>query len=324
MRYSMRPLVSMITYCFNGERFVSKYFDAILSQDYDNIELIFFNNGSIDKTGEIAEEYELKLEARGIKTQIIHYRENQSTCKLKQDAFQIMQGDYFFGCDSDDLIDPDYISTMVDYLETHPEKGIVFCQLRVIEEDTGKQRSIMKMIPRTGDKEAFMDILNGTNINFTAISYMMSREWFEKINPEKKIYISMYGENYQIQIPFLYYNLQGYIEKPLGQYTIRSDSYSSTLDVEKKIRALKGQEESVLATLDQIGAEREYKEYFLKRIRRDRYYTSLLGENNETAQESYDEYRAVQDLGFKDRIGWGLYRMGFYKTIINVKNGSKR
>ena len=266
----------------------------------------------------------MKLEARGIKTQIIHYRENQSTCKLKQDAFQIMQGDYFFGCDSDDLIDPDYISTMVDYLETHPEKGIVFCQLRVIEEDTGKQRSIMKMIPRTGDKEAFMDILNGTNINFTAISYMMSREWFEKINPEKKIYISMYGENYQIQIPFLYYNLQGYIEKPLGQYTIRSDSYSSTLDVEKKIRALKGQEESVLATLDQIGAEREYKEYFLKRIRRDRYYTSLLGENNETAQESYDEYRAVQDLGFKDRIGWGLYRMGFYKTIINVKNGSKR
>ena len=53
------PLVSMITYCFNGERFVSKYFDAILAQNYDNVELIFYNNGSKDRTGEIAESYKI-------------------------------------------------------------------------------------------------------------------------------------------------------------------------------------------------------------------------------------------------------------------------
>ena len=100
----MNPLVSMITYCYNGERFVSKYFDAVLAQDYDNIELIFFNNGSMDRTGEIAEEYKVKLEARGIITHIIHYKENQCTCQLKQDAFHMMKGEYFFGCDSDDLI----------------------------------------------------------------------------------------------------------------------------------------------------------------------------------------------------------------------------
>ena len=60
-------LVSMITYCFNGERFVHKYFEAVLAQDYRNIELIFFNNGSTDRTGEIAEEYKPKLEAKGYK-----------------------------------------------------------------------------------------------------------------------------------------------------------------------------------------------------------------------------------------------------------------
>lgn len=311
----MNPLVSMITYCYNGERFVSKYFDAILAQNYDNIELIFFNNGSEDNTGNIAEEYKLKLEARGITVNIIHYKENQSTCQLKQDAFHMMKGEYFFGCDSDDLIDPDYISTMVSYLQNNPEKGIVYCQLRVIEEETGIQQSIMKMVPRYGDKEAFIDILSGTNINFTAISYMMSKKHYARINPEMNIYISIYGENYQIQIPFLYHNLQGYIEKTLGQYTVRRDSYSGTLDAEKKVRALKGQEESVMATLRQINAEEKYKQYFLRRIRRDRFYTSLLLKDKQLAKECHEEYCDICKLSRKDSFAWVLYKSGLYKII---------
>ena len=315
----MNPLVSMITYCYNGERFVSKYFDAVLAQDYDNIELIFFNNGSMDRTGEIAEEYKVKLEARGIITHIIHYKENQCTCQLKQDAFHMMKGEYFFGCDSDDLIDPDYISTMVEYLQNHPEKGLVYCQLRVIEEETGIQKSIMRMIPKYGDKEALIDILNGINTNFTAISYMMSRKHYERINPGMNIFISVYGENYQIQIPFLYNNLQGYVERPLGQYTVRRDSYTGTLNVEKKIRALKGQEESVMATLRQIGAEQKYELLFLKRIRRDRFYTSLLWTDKQIAKECHKEYIEVCKLSKKDHIAWSLYKIGLYKTVFKVK-----
>ena len=313
------PLVSMITYCYNGERFVHKYFEAILAQDYSNLELIFFNNGSEDKTGDIAESYKIKLEAKGYLVHIIHYKENQSTCQLKQDAFRMMKGDYFFGCDSDDLIDPDYISTMVAYLQEHPEKGIVYCQLRVIEEETGKLKTIAKMKPRYKDKEALVDILNGENINFTAISYMMSRKHFEEINPEKKIYISRYGENYQVQIPFLYHNLQGYIEKPLGQYTVRRDSYTGTLTTEKKLRALKGQEESVLATLKQINAEEKYVKHFLARIRRDRFYTSLLSNDKTIARECYQEYREVKELTAKDNIAWLLHCIGLYKTVIKIK-----
>ena len=317
-------LVSMITYCFNGERFVHKYFEAVLAQDYRNIELIFFNNGSTDRTGEIAEEYKPKLEAKGYEVHIIHYKENQSTCQLKQDAFHMMKGDYFFGCDSDDLIDPDYVSTMAGYLQRHPEKGIVYCQLRVVEEETGILMSIDRMIPRYRDREAFIDILNGVNINFTAISYMMSRKHFEKVNPEKKIYISRYGENYQIQIPFLYNNLQGYIERPLGQYTVRRDSYTGTLTTEKKVTALKGQEKSVLFTLRQINAEKKYYRLFTARIRRDRFYTALHGKDRRTAEECWQEYCRVKKPTKKDILAWALYCMGLYRTVWKIKRRKKR
>ena len=316
-----KPLVSMITYCYNGERFIEQYFEAILAQTYPNIELIFFNNGSSDATGEIAEKYKKILEQKGISVNLIHYQENQSTCLLKQKAFQMMNGEYFFGCDSDDLMDPNYIYEMESFLEQNPDKGIVYCQLRMVQEETGNVLEIMKMKPRLSSKEAFKDILMGENINFTALSYMMSRKHFETINPEKTIYISSYGENYQIQMPFLYHDLQGYIEKPLGQYTVRKDSYTGTMTILKKIKALKGQELSVLATLEQIGMTEidEYKAFFLKRIRKDRFYCSLHYGDKSIAQECFKEYKASSSLSIRDLLAWSLYKVGVFNTVVKLK-----
>lgn len=315
-----QPLVTMITYCYNGARFVSKYFDAILAQTYSNIELIFFNNGSEDSTGEIAESYRDRLEKKGVQVNIIHYKENQSTCQLKQDAFKMMKGEYFFGCDSDDFIDPTYVEEMSKYLIDNPDKGIVYCQLRVIKESTGELLSISKMEPRTGHHQAFVDILTGYNINFTAISYMMSRKHFERINPKKEIFISRFGENYQVQIPFLYNDLQGYINHPLGQYTVRDDSYTGTLNIEKKIRAFKGQEESVINTLQQICDVdyEKYSNFFLKRIRRERFMASILGNDKLVAKECHKELKEVNGENCKLKFYWILHKLGLFKTAYTL------
>ena len=321
------PLVSMITYCYNGARFVSNYFEAILKQTYSNIELIFFNNGSEDKTGDIAESYRKPLEDKGVKVNIIHYSENQSTCELKQKAFQMMNGEYFFGCDSDDFIDPTYIEEMTEYLVSHSDKGIVYCQLRVVQEETGEVLSVMKMTPRYKDKEAFEDILCGTNINFTSISYMMSKRHFEQVNPTKSIYNSRYGENYQVQMPFLYHNLQGYIEKPLGQYTVRRDNYSSKLsDPKKRYEALKGQEKSVLATLMQIQPDNieYYEKFFLSRIRRELFYTALFWNDALAVQESYSELKQIRSTSVKEKMSFMLSKMGLFLTISNLKDKFKK
>ncbi|MBR4131685.1 MAG: glycosyltransferase family 2 protein [Oscillospiraceae bacterium] len=290
-----QPLVSMITYCYNGERFVHKYFEAILSQTYRNIELIFFNNGSKDRTGEIAENYREKLEARGVKTQIIHYEENQNTCELKQKGFELMHGDYFFGCDSDDLIHPTYIEEMAGFLQAHPEKGVVFCQLRVVQEETGEILGINKTVPSSQPRGAYLDMLNARNCMFTAISYMMSRAQYERINPGMKFFISRFGENYQILLPFLYHDLQGYIEKPLGDYTVRGDSYSEKMkrDPQKQINAYKGQEISILATLDSLGGSELDADRLLvkRRLRRERFYAAVASGDTEIRRECFAELR---------------------------------
>ena len=71
----MEKKVSIITPCFNGEGFVERYLNSILNQTYKNIELIFINDGSTDRTEKVVKSYIIKFEEKGMKL-IYIYQEN--------------------------------------------------------------------------------------------------------------------------------------------------------------------------------------------------------------------------------------------------------
>ena len=49
--------VSIVTPCYNGEKYLERFLKSILNQSYGNIELIFINDGSTDQTEEIIKKY---------------------------------------------------------------------------------------------------------------------------------------------------------------------------------------------------------------------------------------------------------------------------
>ena len=51
------PLVSIIINCYNGEKFLQECIKSILSQNYKNWEIIFWDNQSKDKSAEIFKSY---------------------------------------------------------------------------------------------------------------------------------------------------------------------------------------------------------------------------------------------------------------------------
>ena len=69
-----QPLVSIITPCYNCERYIQRYIDFIQKQTYKNIELIFVNDGSTDKTEEILNENKEVIEKIGMKVVYVYQK----------------------------------------------------------------------------------------------------------------------------------------------------------------------------------------------------------------------------------------------------------
>ena len=55
-------MVSLIIPCYNGEKFINRCLDSVLDQSYKDIELIFVNDGSTDKTSAIISRRKEELE----------------------------------------------------------------------------------------------------------------------------------------------------------------------------------------------------------------------------------------------------------------------
>lgn len=304
-----RPLVSLITYCFNGERFIRTYFEALLAQTYTELEVFFFNNGSSDATGKITEEYRPKLEVKFKKVYIEHYEENQPTVSLKNKALSMLKGKYFFGVDSDDIMSQDHVEKLVDYLQMHPETDLVFCKLNVLSERTGEHTGIYEVKPRETAKEHFVDCLLSRNMIYTPIANMIRTEGFLKANHQMSIYVTRYGENYQLLLPLLYYKKPGLMDETLGEYLVREDSYTAKLrDYGKRLTALEEQIITITETLKlmHIPDEEYFRKIAEKRLRRDCLVVAIASGDREKMKEQFRKAKKCRAVSPKTYLRYLL------------------
>ncbi|ALU13850.1 glycosyl transferase GT2 family [Eubacterium limosum] len=221
-----QPLVSIITPCYNGEKFIDRYFKSILNQTYSHIELIFVNDGSIDQTEKIALTYKEKFEKCGC---VFHYifQENQGQAAAINRGLEIFQGEYLIWPDSDDWLEPDSIEKRVAFLEANTEYGFVrsngyFCKIK-------DHRVISKRIISDNNnrfkKNIFDDLIDETTFCCCGC-YMIRKNSFLNVNPERKILENKGGQNWQIEIPIAYNYKCGYIDKPLYNIFERESSHS--------------------------------------------------------------------------------------------------
>jgi glycosyltransferase involved in cell wall biosynthesis len=57
-----KPLISIITVVFNGEKFLEETIQSVINQTYDNVEYIIIDGGSTDGTVDIIKKYEDKID----------------------------------------------------------------------------------------------------------------------------------------------------------------------------------------------------------------------------------------------------------------------
>ena len=102
-----RPLISVIVPIFNVEEYLPKCVDSILSQSYDNLEVILVDDGSPDGCPDMCEEYR----RRDTRVRVIH-KENGGLSDARNVGMDIALGEYIFFLDSDDWLLPEGIETL--------------------------------------------------------------------------------------------------------------------------------------------------------------------------------------------------------------------
>lgn len=217
--------VSLITPCYNSERYMDRYFGSILALDYPAIELILVDDGSTDKTAEKMEEYRDRLEEKGIEVIYIH-QENKGLPAAVGRGLEIFTGDYLKWSDADDVLSPQILSEQVSFLELHPDKGFVLCAAALVDD-----KDPDKVLGAYGGKVSsgrsyFTDLIMERKVACGAGVALVRREAFLDVLPTRHIYEDSEGQNWQIMLPLSYHYDTGYIDKVLFKVAVHADSSS--------------------------------------------------------------------------------------------------
>lgn len=99
-------LVSILIPLYNSEKWIGDTIQSILSQSYSNIEVVIVDDGSTDKSFEIARSFA----SEKVK---IFQQPNSGGCVARNKAFELSTGEYIVFFDADDLMYPDKIKNQM-------------------------------------------------------------------------------------------------------------------------------------------------------------------------------------------------------------------
>jgi glycosyltransferase involved in cell wall biosynthesis len=124
----MNPKVSLIMTVHNRERYLEEAIASVLAQIYDNYELILWDDGSTDRSGEIATHYAT------IDRRIRFFKaEYQGRNAALRAAHQKADGYYLDWIDSDDLMPSTTLAATVGFLNAEPDIGMVYTDHQIID-----------------------------------------------------------------------------------------------------------------------------------------------------------------------------------------------
>lgn len=254
-----RALVTIITPCYNGEAFLDQYFASVLAQTYQDLELIFVNDGSTDRTEEIALSYRDALENRGIVFKYL-YQPNGGQASAMNTGFREMTGEYLVWPDSDDLMTPDSIEKRVRFLEENPSFGMVRSNAVALTYDSHEVRFRFSNSENRFREDIFLDLI--LEDTYCACGcYMIRTDCFREIYPDRRIKVGQVGQNWQILIPMAGKHLCGYIDEDLYQVILWPQSHSrQKRSLEQEVARRIGLKEILLDGIRHSGrTDRDYQ-----------------------------------------------------------------
>ena len=132
-------LVSIIIPIYGVELYLKQCIESVLSQTYQNLQIILVNDGSKDKCSEICHYYAIK-DAR---IQIIH-KQNEGLVNARKSGLAIAKGEFVTFVDGDDWVGENFIHNLI---QPSLKYDIDFTIAGFIREFYGKEDKILPKLP---------------------------------------------------------------------------------------------------------------------------------------------------------------------------------
>lgn len=126
---SDRPLISVIVPVYNVENYIRRCLDSILSQTYENLEILLVDDGSTDESGVICDEY-----AKTDHRITVFHQKNSGLSVARNTGLDHANGSWISFIDSDDFVCTEFIGRMLDTAHRYGA-DIVHCRWQVGEAD---------------------------------------------------------------------------------------------------------------------------------------------------------------------------------------------
>ena len=164
----MKPLVSIIMNCRNGEKFLQESLNSVLKQSYKNWELVFVDNKSNDNSKNIFKKY------NDNRFKYIFLDKEVNLGRARQEALENCSGDFISFLDTDDLWFEDKLEKQMQFFEDD-EIGMVISNT-IFFSDT-KSKKFYKNDPPTG--YVFFDLLDNYFISLETL--ICRKKYIKKI-----------------------------------------------------------------------------------------------------------------------------------------------
>lgn len=126
--------ISILVPVYNVEKYLPRCIDSVITQDFQDWELVLVDDGSPDKCGEICDEYAAKYPE---KIKVIH-KENGGVSSARLTSFQNANGEFLVFLDSDDWLLPNALSILYNAITSENGIDIVRSVVKRVS-DNGKE-----------------------------------------------------------------------------------------------------------------------------------------------------------------------------------------
>ncbi len=203
--------ISVIIPCYNQENYIAQCLDSVLTQTFQDYEIIVINDGSTDKSLDIIQTYVDKY------TQIkLINQSNQGVIAARNNGISQAQGAYIYPLDGDDKIAPTCLEKL--YHAMQENKGdVIYSDNEYFGCKTGKIRYL---------KPTKLNMALG---NYVCVSALYRKSDWEKYGGYDAMMKAGF-EDWEFWLNFVEDNKVFYkVEETLFYYRINTDSRNHTI-----------------------------------------------------------------------------------------------